>query len=206
MLERVAHGARRVCVRRDEIIVRRGEPCRGVHIVVQGRIKLCYETVSGLERIMRIVSHGDSFGEALMYLGRDYLATAEALCDGVLLYIQKEAILAQLEDCPQLAHQLVASLSRHLYMMMGDMSAYTVRTSHQRLIGYLFRESGGREGVPVHFTVPKGVVASRLNLSPQHFSRILHDLIERGLILVQGRKFTIVDAQGLRAYQDQQTL
>lgn len=206
MLEPVKRGMRQVHACRHQIIAHRGEPCRGIHIVVQGQVKLCYEAASGLERIMRIVSPEDSFGEALMFLGRDYIATAEALCDSELLFIRREAILAQIDRCPQLAHQLVASLSQHLYMMMGDMGAYTVRTSHQRLIGYLLRESGGRQGAPVRFPMPKGVLASRLNLTPQHFSRLLHDLVRQGLILVQGREFTLLDVQGLRAYYERQAL
>lgn len=202
----VAQGVRQVRAARSQIIVHRGEPCCGLHIVVRGKIKLCYEAASGLERIMRIVNPNDSFGEALMFLGRDYITTAEALCDSELLFVRRDAILAQVDRCPQLAQQLVASLSQHLYMMMGDMGAYTVRTSHQRLIGYLLRESGGSQGVPVRFPVAKGVLASRLNLTPQHFSRLLHRLVREGLLLIQGREFTILDVQGLRACYEQQTL
>ncbi|MFT0534424.1 Crp/Fnr family transcriptional regulator [Castellaniella hirudinis] len=206
VLARVQQQARLLSVRRDEIIAHRGEPCLGMHIVVQGRVKLCYEAASGLERIMRIVSPGDSFGEALMCLGREYIASAEALCDSQLVYIPKDIILAQMAESAPLAQRLVASLSRQLYMMMGDMGAYTVRNGHQRLIGYLLRESGSHQDIPVRLTVPKGVIASRLNLTPQHFSRILHDLIQRRLIQVQGREFTILDLQGLLDYRDQQAL
>ncbi|WP_322995930.1 Crp/Fnr family transcriptional regulator [Castellaniella sp.] len=206
VLAPILQSARQLSVRRDEIIAHRGEPCLGMHIVVQGRIKLCYEAASGLERIMRIVSPNDSFGEALMYLGREYIASAEALCDSHLIYIPKDIILTQMAHSPQLSQQLVASLSRQLYMMMGDMGAYTVRNGHQRLIGYLLRASSHHQGVPVRLTIPKGVIASRLNLTPQHFSRILHDLIQRKLVRVQGREFTILDLQGLLDYRDQQAL
>jgi len=46
----------------------------------------------------------------------------------------------------------------------------------------------------------KGVIASRLNLTPEHFSRILRELSERKLIRVKGREFTILDPEGLRAF------
>lgn len=45
----------------------------------------------------------------------------------------------------------------------------------------------------------KGIIASRLNLTQEHFSRILHDLSERGLIAVEGRRIHIPDVDQLRA-------
>src|SRR5690606_29965238 len=65
LLAPLIEGAHRSRARRGEIIALRGEPCDGMHIVVSGRIKLYHETASGLERIMRIIEPGDSFGEAL---------------------------------------------------------------------------------------------------------------------------------------------
>jgi CRP-like cAMP-binding protein len=46
----------------------------------------------------------------------------------------------------------------------------------------------------------KAVVASLLNVTPEHFSRILHDLTEQTLIEVDGREIRIVDPARLRAY------
>jgi CRP-like cAMP-binding protein len=50
----------------------------------------------------------------------------------------------------------------------------------------------------VTLPAPKAVVASRLNVTPEHFSRILHDLAEAGLIKVDGREVTIFAAARLR--------
>jgi CRP-like cAMP-binding protein len=72
----------------------------------------------------------------------------------------------------------------------------------QRVIGYLLRDAeqaaqGGEANVSL--PVNKGVVASRLNLTPQHFSRILHELSEAGLLSVEGRIIHIADVAKLRA-------
>jgi len=53
----------------------------------------------------------------------------------------------------------------------------------------------------VTLPVSKAVLASRLNLTPEHFSRILHDLSEAGLIAVEGRQVHIADIEKLRAHQ-----
>ena len=41
-------------------------------------------------------------------------------------------------------------------------------------------------------------MASRLNLTPEHFSRILHELVAAGLIAVEGREIRIVEPARLR--------
>ena len=46
----------------------------------------------------------------------------------------------------------------------------------------------------------KGIIASRLNLTQEHFSRILHELSEKGLVVVEGRKIHIPDVGKLRTY------
>jgi CRP-like cAMP-binding protein len=42
------------------------------------------------------------------------------------------------------------------------------------------------------------VLASRLNMTPEHFSRILHDLAAQGLIEVNGRSIRVPDVARLR--------
>ena len=72
------------------------------------------------------------------------------------------------------------------------------------MIGYLLRDlqrvsPDDMEG-EVTLPIGKGVIASRLNLTPQHFSRILHELTAQRLITVEGRKVRITDLKGLLAY------
>ena len=47
----------------------------------------------------------------------------------------------------------------------------------------------------------KAVIASRLNVTPEHFSRILHELTAAKLIEVEGREVRITDIAKLRDYQ-----
>jgi CRP/FNR family transcriptional regulator, dissimilatory nitrate respiration regulator len=50
----------------------------------------------------------------------------------------------------------------------------------------------------ITFPVRKGVIASKLNLTQEHFSRILHELMDAGMIEVQGRVVRVLDGAGLR--------
>jgi CRP-like cAMP-binding protein len=46
----------------------------------------------------------------------------------------------------------------------------------------------------------KQVIASRLNLTPETFSRILHSLSQAGLITVKGKRITVPDITRLSRF------
>jgi CRP-like cAMP-binding protein len=127
------------------------------------------------------------------------MVSSHALEETTLLHVSRPAVLDELERSPLFARKMLAGLSRRLHGLISDVEAYSLDSGTQRVIGYLLREDpAGGDDVQLH--VSKVVLASRLNLSPEHFSRILHDLIRQHLIQVHGRTITILDVEGLRRY------
>ena len=51
---------------------------------------------------------------------------------------------------------------------------------------------------PIMLPAKKSIIASRLSLTPEYFSRTLHELITVGAIAVDGRQITVLDAGRLR--------
>ena len=73
----------------------------------------------------------------------------------------------------------------------------------QRVTGFLLSQiPDGNNGKSVAVTLPakKGIIASRLNLTHEHFSRILHEIQAAGLIEVRGREIHMIDVRRLRAF------
>jgi CRP-like cAMP-binding protein len=96
---------------------------------------------------------------------------------------------------------MLSGLSRRLHGLVRDVEAYTLRSSHERVIGYLLAEvpDGANGGAAqVQLTAGKSVIASRLSMTPEHFSRILHELGNAGLVEIQGRTVRIPDLERLR--------
>jgi CRP-like cAMP-binding protein len=196
----IAAGTTEVRVARGEAIFRRGDPCEGFHIVAVGRVKLSLVSLTGDEKVVEIVGPGMSFGEALMFAGRPYIVDATALADSLLLHVNKQTLFAQLDRDPALARRMLGSLSMRMHMLMKDLEAFTLHSATQRVIGYLARlEEDGASG-RVTLPAQKTLVASRLNLTPEYFSRILHELAARNLIRIEGRDIEILDSEGLRAF------
>lgn len=203
-IARIAAGTTQVHAERGKILFQRGDPCTGFHLVVYGQVKLVVGTAAGAEKVVEIIGPGRTFGEAVMFTDRPYLVTATTLADSLLLHVGKDALYAELERDPRLARRMLAGLSMRLHMLVKDVEALTLHSATQRVIGYLaMLEDAGEAG---HVTLPaqKSLVASRLNLTPEYFSRILHDLAATGYIRIEGRDIRILDAEGLRAYGAQQ--
>ena len=191
-------------VPKGEIIFNRGDPCDGLHVVVYGHVKLAFVSAEGNEKVVEIVAAGHSFGEALMFMEKPYILMAQALTDALLLHVSKNVVFAEVERDPNFARKMLAGLSRRLHGLISDVEAYSLQSGTERVIGYLLRQDAQTvaESDPYVVTLPtsKAVVASRLNVTPEHFSRILHDLVEANLIKVDGRVVTIFEAAKLRDY------
>jgi CRP-like cAMP-binding protein len=204
-LDRIAAGCAIVHAEKGKVIVRRGDPCVGFHAVVYGQVKLGFTSAQGSEKVVDIIGPKQSFGEALMFLERPYIVSAQALSDSMLIHVGRSTIFGEIEMHPLLARRMLAGLSRRLHGLVNDVEAYSLRSGAQRVIGYLLRQEGdeasGANTLTVTLPTNKNIIASRLNLTPEHFSRILHELSNAALIEVKGREVDILDVERLRNYQ-----
>ncbi len=204
-IDRIAAGASERHAARDDVLFRKGDPCEGFHVVVYGQIKLAVISPGGTEKVVEILGPGQSFGEAVMFMEKPYVVTAQALTDSMLLHIGKSAVFSEIERDARFARRMIAGLSRRLHGLISDLESYSLHSGTQRVIGYLLRsepELGpGDRPVSVELPTRKNIIASRLNLTPEHFSRILNDLARSGLIRVDGRNVDILDIERLRTHQ-----
>ena len=203
-IDRIAAGTTELHVPRGEILFNKGDPCNGFHLVIYGQVKLAFVTPMGGEKVIEILGPGVSFGEALMFMGKAYIVMAQALADSLVLHVSKQVVFDELERDPAFARKMLAGLSRRLHALIADVEAYSLQSGTQRVIGYLLRQDaeGANTLKTYKVTLPtsKAVVASRLNLTPEHFSRIMHELASAGLVTVDGREVVIRDVARLRSY------
>ena len=200
-LDRVAAATLPIYADKGEAVVHCGDPCTGFHVVVYGQVKLGFTSAQGIEKVIEIVRPGETFGEALMFLDQPYIVSGHALSDSLLLHVAKHAVLAELEHDAGFARRLLSGLALRVHGLVRDVEAYTLRSGQERVIGYLLADAPAQvNGHPVEVLLAPGksVIASRLNMTPEHFSRILHDLSAEGLIVVNGRSVRIPDLDSLR--------
>lgn len=203
-IAKIARGTREIHAGKGDILFHKGDPCNGFHLVVYGQIKLGFTSPQGSEKVVEIISQSQSFGEAIMFMEKPYIVFAQALTDSLLLHISKAVIFDELERDPHLCRKMIAGMAMRLHQLMTDVESYSLHSGKQRIIGYLLRDLPDTEhskNLVVTLPTNKGIIASRLNLTQEHFSRILHELSELGLIAVEGRRIHIPDIDKLRSHE-----
>ncbi|MBK9521997.1 MAG: Crp/Fnr family transcriptional regulator [Rhodocyclaceae bacterium] len=200
----VAAGVREKRLGRGEMLFQKGDPARGFFVILNGQIKLAFPSAQGNEKVVEILGPRQSFGEAVMFMDRPYPVFAEALTEATLLFIDQTVVYDLLKRDASFARKLLAGLSRRLHGLVHDVESYSLRSSVQRVIGYLLQhcpeDTGGKGVVELTLPTSKQVIASRLNLTPETLSRVFHDLTERGLIQVSGKVVSIVNVNSLREF------
>ena len=203
-LVRLAAIASSFQVRRGRVIFHQGEPAEGFYGIRSGRVKLYRLSSGGRQQVLHFFGAGDVFGEAAVFTGSTFPAFAQALADSRLIYIPKEPFVEALAGDPQLALNMLATISRYLRRFVGLVEELALRDVPMRLARYLLDLAGGeasadaREPLEVRLPVSKTELAAHLGTVSETLSRTLGRLRDLGLVEVRGRTILIADPAGLR--------
>ena len=199
-LARLAAVTTRRTLKRGERLFSKGDVPSGMYVVVYGEIKLVASSPVRGERLTGIVGPGNSFGEPVMFLERPALVHAEAAGDALVLHLPRQAVFAEIERDPRFARRMIAGLSRRIESLVHELERQALGSGRARLVEYLLRDVP-RGPAPALVTLPaaKVAIASHLSLTPEHFSRILRELTDAGLLQVKGRHITVTDPRRLAA-------
>ena len=200
-ITRLAHRSIEVPVPRGAILYRRGDTCNGLYIVRSGQIKLSLQSNRGDERVIELAQQGATFGEAPLFSGEPHILTAEAVVNSQVVHLPRELLMTEVQRDPRLALRVITFLGSQLHRRLSEFEEYVLATGSERVVKFLMREPYGSAGPDcITLSANKGLIASRLNLTHEHFSRILRDLMAEGLIEVRGREVRILNRQHLLNY------
>ncbi len=222
LLRELAANADVLRIERGEVLFTRGTPATAFYGLVRGLIQLGVSNADGNVRVLEIIGPGQTFGEAVMFQQGGYPVNAVALAPSELVRIPAAAVDALLTSDPRFARAMLASMSMRLHGLVRDIELFTLTSTTQRVVGYLLGEltvgaaptptsspsttpKGAKGAARVDLSPSKQVVASRLGMTPESFSRVIRDLSERDLIAVRGRVVTIPDEAALLAHATRRT-
>ena len=192
----VASYARIEYYRRGTLIARRGERLPGVIGVAYGLAKLVLPRRKGEEKVLRFVGANETFGEAVTLLDRACSLDVVALADTMLAIIPVRPLQQLQERDVTFAGNLVRTLAEGQIRLVREIDASTGRSSAQRLAAYLeslARPVNGSGTCEVRLPVSKTVLAARLGITKETMSRLLREMKDQGLIVMQRGNITILD-------------
>jgi CRP-like cAMP-binding protein len=179
-----------------------GDKAERFYFLLNGQIKLHRVISDGQEKLVEVIRPGQSFAEALLFTGMPlYPVAATALKDSLLVSIDGAHYRRLLEEHPQICLDILATLSIRLHQRLNEIDTLTLANASRRVARFLLQEQQGNCGF-IQLDVPKRLIASKLGIQPETFSRILHRLTDAGLIEVERRRIRLLDSPGLASYND----
>lgn len=113
-LTRLAEACRRRLVRADETLFFEGDPGHTLYLVVSGQIKIQRVTPSGKLVVLALRGPGEHVGEMALLDGEPRSADAVTVEPCELLMLDRDQFLRCMGEQPQIALNMLASLTRRL--------------------------------------------------------------------------------------------
>jgi CRP-like cAMP-binding protein len=188
--------------RRGETLYTHGGDIRNMYCLLSGRIKIGLTASSGNERIIDIVLPGKTFGESALFWKQEVPVYAEAMTPSLLLVLNNETVLESMQKWPEVTLSFLELAYQRIQNLLEGMYACCLRNAEQRIVDYLMQNAEAlahdQMQAVVNLPANKSVVASSLNLSPETFSRQLHQLENSGVVRVDRHSVHIFDLREIR--------
>lgn len=179
-----------------------GRPAEHFYLVVSGLIKLSRVSEGGHEKIVELVNPGRLFAEAILFLPRQYYPVdAAAIEDSFLYAFDNRTYRGLLEESTTLSLALCRELSVRLHELIEEIERLSLQNASLRVVNYLSGLIDDRSDntAVIDLTASKQVIAARLSITPETFSRILRTLSDQGVISIRGKTVGVADVDRLRA-------
>lgn len=186
-LRPIAHYRRFV---RNEAVFREGDRYAGPFLVAEGQFKIFMIGDEGKESIMHIFRPGEMIAGGPMFLGGgSYPASCASLADGCLVAFEYDRLRKLINTDEGINSFFVNKSVRLIPRLKEKIENLTLKNAEGRIYAYL--KSLGADRAPIELDVPKNQIAALLDLTPESVSRICHQLIEKGLLITDGKTYRL---------------
>ena len=159
-----------------------------LYYVKKGWVKLFRETLDGAQSIVDIIPAGHIFGETAIFENEQYPYSAEVVEPSDLISFPLAALKAEIETNNKLALSMMTSMAHYHRQQDRELEHRTLQNAPQRIGCFLLRltDQTASGAVTIHLPYDKTLVAARLGMQPETFSRALSKLRDKTGIRIKG--------------------
>ena len=199
----LATATRSQSLKAGTLLFRAGDASYAFFLVLSGSVRLYRLTPDGKEKIIEIIRAGETFAEAVAIMDKPFPVFATAIENTELLAIPSDVFRTQLQQQQGLAFKMLASLSMRVHKFLNDIHTLSLSTAQQKVAGYLLAFLDEQDfDQPIQLPATKAMIASRLGLQPETFSRVLGKMKEQGVITEDKAQILILSPVALKRLRD----
>jgi len=200
---RVSAGSKVIELKEGEVLFQQQQKADYFYMLETGDIKLYRLSPDGAEKVIELIKAKQTFAEAMMFMeGGFYPVNAQAISDSRLIGVEMAMFRDLLEHSPKTSLKILGYMSKRLHGLVQEIDQLSLQNAKMRVIQFLLGELPADAISPcqLQWNTPKTVLASRLSVRPETFSRTLRQLTQEKLIKVDGKSIEILDIEGLKGY------
>ncbi len=174
----------------------------GIYCINKGNVKLTKTGPDGKETIVRIVHGGDILGHRSLFTDDNYSATATAMEDTDVCFLDKKFILKMIQNEPTVALNIINKLSRDMGAAEKKLSSLHQKNVRERL-AELILSLKATHGVKekdrwrIELKLTREEMATMIGTANETLIRFMTEFKEAGIIEQEGKVIFIKDEDEL---------
>lgn len=187
-------------------IVQQGDVVKFLYFIIEGSVKTLRSSMEGDEATIRMLKQGETFMDAVIFMGGKSPIRATAIKPSKLLLIPADVIRRQVLQDGQLGDNLLRIVTGHYKNAVQQIDSIVTKTPVARLGYYFLKLHMIQDPNSMNIELPfqKSMIANHLGMKPETFSRTLQKLREMG-INIDHEHITLRDAYALCHFCDPDT-
>ena len=184
--------------RKGEILAHEGEVCTSLGVILEGTIEMQRIYCNGKYIVIKKLSKGEVFGEALVFSERGfYPVTALAVNDCLIMYIKKEEVLSMCFQNKKILENFISLLSSKVLMLNKKIKNISFKSIKEKVSNYILEESIIQNTDTISLNESKEDISAKLGMPRPSFSRELMRLKTLGIIDFNRRFIKIINKDEL---------
>ncbi|MGB0895152.1 MAG: Crp/Fnr family transcriptional regulator [Parashewanella sp.] len=171
-----------------------GDAAKRFYLLLHGNLQLYRSSPQGQDKVIEVVREGHTFAEALMFAKQSlYPVSSQAVSECELISFDCDSYRNMLMHNNEACMAVMSNMSVRLRKNINEVEALSLQNAQSRLLLFLMQHmqsSSGNQG-RVSLDIPKRLLASRLSIQPETFSRIMKKMIASELIHEDGHDIII---------------
>lgn len=173
---------------KGKLLFLHGDEAQNFFVIKRGWVKLYRETLDGTQAVVDILPQGHIFGETAIFENDIYPYSAEVVEPTEIISYSLTLLKKEIENNNKLALNMLSSMARYRRQQEREIEHREIQNAPQRIGCFLLRLAPqNQEGaMTIHLPYDKTLVASRLGMQPETFSRALSKLKQQTGVRIKG--------------------
>lgn len=178
------------------------DPAEYFYLILSGWVKLYRHTSDGEEAVIDMLTENSVFGETSIIEDGYHSFGAVVTDSAKLISLPTSLLKTSIEEDNKLALAMLSSLSRHRVRQTKELEGMTLKNASQRIGCFMLRLCNASEEQDIKIKLPydKSLIAARLGMKSETFSRALNKLRKETNIGIAGSIVTIPEIDDLSNY------